>query len=226
MPVFSLGRSSQWNLRRLAQAGIAGCALALVGAPAQAQENTPESKILDSIMGAIGLSRTTSTIDYHERSPLVLPRDNTLPPPRSGAVNDPSWPVDPEIKQARAAAQPVYDGRTSSQRMDDDSRPLPASELNKGRTTKRQNNPRGDESGMLPSSWSELGYKGGLFGGIFGNKEDAAAKFTGEPARASLTAPPPGYQTPSPNQPYAVGKDKYTPKAYDYYTQHVTEGPK
>jgi hypothetical protein len=225
MPVFPLGRSSRWNLRRLAQAGLFGCALAMVAPPVHAQEGTPEAKILDHIMGAIGLSRTESSIDYHERSPLVLPRDNALPPPRTGAVNDPNWPVDPEIRQAKAMAQPVYDGRTSSQRMDDNMRPLPVSELNKGRTTKRQNNPRGDESGMLPSSWSELGYKGGIFGGMFGSK-DESAKFTGEPARASLTAPPVGYQTPSPNQPYALSKEISKPKAYDYYSQHVTEGQK
>ena len=41
---------------------------------------------------------------------------------------------------------------------------------------------------------------------MFGNKKEEAAKFTGEPPRASLTEPPPGYQTPSPDQPYGVGK--------------------
>jgi hypothetical protein len=34
------------------------------------------------------------------------------------------------------------------------------------------------------------------------------ATFTGEPTRGSLTQPPPGYQTPSPNQPYAAGADR------------------
>jgi hypothetical protein len=29
--------------------------------------------------------------------------------------------------------------------------------------------------------------------------------FTTEPPRDNLTAPPPGYQTPSPNQPYGLG---------------------
>ena len=50
------------------------------------------------------------------------------------------------------------------------------------------------------------------------------ARFTGEPARASLTDPPPGYQTPSPDQPYGLGKDKPA-KVDDYYTEHGTSGP-
>ena len=30
--------------------------------------------------------------------------------------------------------------------------------------------------------------------------------FNSEPPRASMTAPPPGYQTPSPEQPYGLGQ--------------------
>ena len=41
---------------------------------------------------------------------------------------------------------------------------------------------------------------------MFGGKKDESAKFTGEPPRTSLTDPPPGYQTPSPDQPYGIGK--------------------
>ena len=32
-------------------------------------------------------------------------------------------------------------------------------------------------------------------------------QFTGEPPRASLTEPPPGYQTPSPDQPYGLEQE-------------------
>jgi hypothetical protein len=39
-----------------------------------------------------------------------------------------------------------------------------------------------------------------------GGKKEESAKFTGEPPRTSLTDPPPGYQTPSPDQPYGLGK--------------------
>jgi len=43
--------------------------------------------------------------------------------------------------------------------------------------------------------------------GLMGSKEEYA-KFTNEPARGSLTEPPPGYRTPSPTQPYGVGRAK------------------
>ncbi|MGA8079747.1 MAG: hypothetical protein WB868_20430, partial [Xanthobacteraceae bacterium] len=35
-------------------------------------------------------------------------------------------------------------------------------------------------------------------------KQEDYGTFTGEPPRVSLSDPPPGYQTPSPNQPYGV----------------------
>jgi hypothetical protein len=39
--------------------------------------------------------------------------------------------------------------------------------------------------------------------GTFSNKEEVGT-FTGEPVRESLTEPPSGYQTPSPDQPYGL----------------------
>ena len=41
--------------------------------------------------------------------------------------------------------------------------------------------------------------------GIFGKKNESAT-FTGEPSRETLTDPPAGYLTPSPDQPYGVGQ--------------------
>jgi len=43
--------------------------------------------------------------------------------------------------------------------------------------------------------------------GLWAPKEEYIP-FTGEPARTSLTEPPRGYRTPSPTQPYGVGRDK------------------
>ena len=66
----------------------------------------------------------------------------------------------------------------------------------------------------------ELGSKGlitkNFFGEIFssfGPEKTETETFTGEPVRDTLTAPPAGYQTPSPNQPYGVGPKKATGKA-------------
>ena len=66
------------------------------------------------------------------------------------------------------------------------------------------------DGGRAACSPSELGYKGGLFNsGLF--KDQAKVKtrnFTGEPPRTSLTAPPTGYSTPSPNHPYGLGRQE------------------
>jgi hypothetical protein len=54
---------------------------------------------------------------------------------------------------------------------------------------------------------------------MLGRDDEEAKRFTGEPARVDLTAPPTGYQTPSPAQPYgpeAAGP----PKAVDSYGTH------
>ena len=50
-----------------------------------------------------------------------------------------------------------------------------------------------------------------IFSSTLWAAKEEYATFTGEPPRASLTEPPPGYRTPSPNQPYGVGKQKWTP---------------
>ena len=43
----------------------------------------------------------------------------------------------------------------------------------------------------------------------FAGRPQLAATFTGEPRRESLIEPPAGYRTPSPNQPYGIGKDTW-----------------
>ena len=64
-----------------------------------------------------------------------------------------------------------------------------------------------------PSTLSELGAKS-IFSKVWGNKEQQAT-FTGEPRRESLIEPPAGYRTPSPNQPFGVGKDAWTAPKID-----------
>jgi hypothetical protein len=51
---------------------------------------------------------------------------------------------------------------------------------------------------------SQLGVSGGLTK-LFGNNSAETAPFKGEPTRDSLTQPPTGYQTPSPNFAYGTG---------------------
>jgi len=61
---------------------------------------------------------------------------------------------------------------------------------------------------------SELGSKS-FFSDIFSTFSDKGetGTFNGEPARESLTAPPAGYQTPSPAQPYGLAPKKAKAKA-------------
>ena len=73
---------------------------------------------------------------------------------------------------------------------------------------------------------SQLGNSRGMFSNMFGRQDDDVGKFTGEPARTSLTEPPRGYQTPSPQQPYGLGLETQTPKATDYSTEHGTDTSK
>ena len=56
---------------------------------------------------------------------------------------------------------------------------------------------------------------------MFGKKKEEQAKFTGEPPRTSLTEPPAGYQTPSPDQPYGLAKGVAPAKAYNDYTDRA-----
>ncbi|MEA2831352.1 MAG: hypothetical protein QOF22_2100 [Bradyrhizobium sp.] len=50
---------------------------------------------------------------------------------------------------------------------------------------------------------SALGFNGFGFGGLFGSKKESAT-FQTEPTRETLTQPPAGYQTPSPNFAYGT----------------------
>ena len=61
---------------------------------------------------------------------------------------------------------------------------------------------------------SQLGYTGG-FSGLFGGSKTETAPFKGEPTRESLTQPPSGYQTPSPNFAYGTGPKESLNKEYN-----------
>ena len=65
-----------------------------------------------------------------------------------------------------------------------------------------------------PLSPSQLGYSGG-FSGMFGGNKAETAPFKGEPTRESLTQPPSGYQTPSPNFAYGTGPKESLNKEYN-----------
>jgi hypothetical protein len=165
-------------------------------------------------MGALGLKNGhNDAIEYRERSPLVVPPSRTLPPPETVRPQaNGAWPVDPDQKRRKELAAAKRNKKPTSD-VAIEGLPLLPSELDRpgARTASspaaRTTNGNGDPDGapVLPS---KLGYIGGLFSNGLGftPQKDEVGTFTREPERNSLTAPPPGYQTPSPAAPYGVTK--------------------
>jgi len=215
-------------MRPLAATWTAGALTALlIGAamPALAAEDdnkTIDQSVMDTIMRGIGLERESPQIDYHERGPLVIPPTKTLPTPeRADAVTaNPAWPKDPDVTRAREAAKRERNRKVSDER-EREQNPLPPDQIGANTSTVSR-----DDGYQAPASGfsnqlkpSELGYAGGIFKKMFGSGEEEAVRFTGEPKRTDLTAPPPGYQTPSPDQPYGPGKAGPAKPTNDYLTR-------
>lgn len=205
------------GFKRLAACSLTAAALIVAGSAsvvlaADDEEDVPfDQKIQNNIMSAIGL-RGGPSIDYKERSPLVLPQKIELPPPQSNVTQGtPNWPVDADQKRRKEAV---------SRRRDEveESRPLRPNELNVGdRTTSRRGASTQDQMEGKPSKPWELGSNAGILGSLLGTKKDEAVQFTSEPPRTSLIEPPVGYQTPSPDQPYAAKPEKWAPKIPSFF---------
>jgi hypothetical protein len=205
------------SVRRMV-AGLLGISLLVAaGGLARADDEERKDEWLDqklfrNFLGGLGLSNDADNINYHERSPLVIPPAVNLPPPENAAAvrQNPAWPKDPDRTKAKQGKkrEAVTQGY-----WDDEAKPLKPDELNKGRggpirTTR--DGPTVEESGR-PVKPSELGYKGGVFSSLFGYKEEVVP-FTSEPERETLIEPPKGYRTPSAAQPYGIlGKEAPKP---------------
>jgi hypothetical protein len=180
-------------------------------------DKTFEEKIIDNIMTGIGATNMENRgITYRERSPLVVPPKLDLPPPASAAaVQAPNWPKDPDLQQRKAAAEARKKSNKDPQQS---ARLLTPAELAVGKTAapaRTGKDPIQPGVSTNPSlSPSQLGYTGGLTGMFRGNQSETAP-FTGEPTRETLTQPPSGYQTPSPNFAYGTGPKESLNKQYD-----------
>jgi hypothetical protein len=182
-------------------------------------DKTFEEKVIEGIMAGIGGTNMDNRgIDYRERSPLVVPPKLDLPPPvaASSEVKDPNWPKDPDEARRKAAI-----ARRKKENKDpvEAARVLTPSELNAGRTAapvRTNNDPvqPGDSVNNPVLSPSQLGFDGKL-STIFGGNKTEVAPFKGEPTRESLTQPPAGYQTPSPNFAYGTGPKESLNKEYN-----------
>ena len=193
---------------------VIGCAgLSARAADDDDDDALPDTKFFRSVLHALGLRRDGEGIDYRERSPLVLPPNGAtnLPPPETDnpAKKATAWPVDPDVKRAKALKAERKKVRTYNLGDNVDDRPLTPAQLNLPKPASPSSRPDGKpgdtaDAAARPSAPYELGSKGIFSGSLWGSKEESKT-FTGEPPRASLIDPPPGYRTPSPNQPYGVG---------------------
>lgn len=190
-----------------------------IGAYAADGDNDPlpDVKILRGILKGLGLRKDEESIDYRERSPLVLPPGKELPPPDTTAAvkaKTAAWPDDPDIKQAKLRKDAERNRKPYTEGIDD--KPLMPSQYGVKTTG---GNRAGEapapstEQTSKPMSAAELGSKN-LFNSLWAPKEEYTT-FVGEPPRGSLTEPPKGYRTPSPSQPYGVGKEKWTAPVID-----------
>jgi hypothetical protein len=185
-------------------------------------DKTFEEKIIEGIMSGIGGTNMDNRgIDYRERSPLVVPPKLDLRPPAgtTAEVKAPNWPKDPDEARRKAA---VAARKKSKPDPIEASRILTPAELNTARTNTPTPANAGDSS--LPGdpganailSPSQLGFSG--FSGLktmFGGNTAETAPFKGEPTRDTLTQPPAGYQTPSPNFAYGTGPKESLNKEYN-----------
>jgi hypothetical protein len=205
-----------------------GIAMLATSLPARAaDDDTPiDKKIFRGILEGLGLRKDGEAINYQERAPLVIPPSRSLPPPEKGdavLANNPAWPKDPDVTRRKLEAEQERNRDVSAER-EREQNPLTQDQLTPGgkpRSVARR--PQGEANSATPGdrlSASELGQKRSIFDNMFGSKETDVAKFTKEPPRAALTEPPPGYQTPSPDQPYGLSGKTTAPKAENSAETH------
>ena len=155
------------------------------------EDDMPDVKFFRGIMKSLGVQKGDG-IDYRERSPLVVPPNRNLPPPATNAKSEknPRWPVDPEVKERRAAKAEA----NKSSRMVDEAmermRPLRPNENPRANGATPENKEKIIDYSQ-PMRPNELGYKGGLFSSILSKKETEYTTFVGEQPRTSLIEPPP-----------------------------------
>ena len=208
---------------RLGAAVIAGCSAGAARADDDTDGEEPtllDTQILQYVLKGLGWRRGDQEkgIEYRERSPLVLPNSKDLPPPEKtqpAKSKVAGWPDDPDVKRAKKKKDDERKRKSYTEGVDD--RPLLPSQVAKGadkidppQTILGSKN---EEEATRPSSVWELGSKN-IFSKVWGNNDDYTT-FTGEPRRESLIEPPSGYRTPSPNQPFGVGKDRWVAPKVD-----------
>jgi len=204
--------NSEVSRRLLARAALSGALAATMlftGTAARADDDGPS--VISSIMHTLGFQApgdTYSGIDYNERSPLVVPPTRDLPPPDSNTAPPvANWPKDVDVARKKQAKVDNSAHYQSGDSVTNDARVLSPKELDRPGARRSSGSASGDGDSTADSQMADPhdhGAKKSIFSGLF-KKDPQYATFTGEPGRTSLTDPPPGYLTPSPDQPYGVG---------------------
>ena len=148
-------------------------------------------------------------IEYHERAPLVVPKNMDLPQPAAAqaSARNPNWPTDPDVaaklKEKAESAQPVI--RRQGGDNGGDNLPLSIWTMITGKSTNAPIQPAGppsaywdtnrvNENGFIPNSVVRAQ------GQQFASQDPEAGDEIRpgyEPKRRYLTDPPPGYRRPS-----------------------------
>jgi len=175
-----------------------------------------DKRIFDEVIYSFGLTKKPKLdeqIDYHERPRLTVPSDHELPAPKT---------VDPKTVRQQ---KPKTDWRDHDSDAFTD--PIRPSQLRANSAAAGSSNAAGwgrSADSTDPLRPSQLGSPGGFFGLFSGGNQRREAEATapaptptGEPPRRSLIDPPPGYQAPSPSQPYGGARVGSTgPKPTDH----------
>jgi len=213
-----------WQGGKWLRAAFAGALVLTLTVPALAADadadadDTADTKFVRGVLTGLGLQKDSGPgIDYHERSPLVVPPTRELRPPQGAAtmIDNPAWPKDKDV----AARKKTVKKQQIAPSEEEDMRALRPDEL-RGMSTARGRGAAGEEASpnstraeqMTPQ---QLGHTGFSFSNVF-NREGRQVQFTGEPPRTTLTEPPVGLRTPSTRYPYGskgvLEKDKGGPR--------------
>ena len=211
-----MGNRNPRRQRAAAITGILAVALAVGAGSAWAEENddTPlDTKVIRRFMKELGFRAGEADIEYRERAPLVVPPSRNLPPPQDEgpALRNPAWPKDPDVARRRAESAAEKAKLRSGDSIIENARALRPDELkgNPANAAAEPTRPSAEEAArpLNPSqlTGSATGSWFNTMAASFGVQRPESAPFTGEPPRTTMTAPPAGYQTPSPSQAYGLG---------------------
>lgn len=165
-------RPAPWVMA-LGLAALLTCA----GSAWAADEEDPP--FIEGVFSALGI-KPQSSIDYRERSPLVVPPTRDMPPPVADKKHS-AWPADLSAKR-------TTDTRTRKVEWTKDN-------YSESKVAEPSNLTKIFSNGV-----------GSAFSSFSRSGSDEVATFKSEPRRTTLTSPPAGYQTPSRAAPYGITK--------------------